>query len=180
MASRLDAFRSRPEKYVDDPMGIQVCREALRALEEGNYGVGAIITGRNGEIIVRSRNQVFEPTFRSDGHAEMVALNDLERRRPQEDPASLTLYVSLEPCPMCLSRLKLAGVGRVRYLASDAAGGMVHLHDRLPPIWRLLNPDQDFDQANVSPALSRLAVRLFQVNLRSLRRRLLNRVHPGR
>ena len=96
------------------------------------------------------------------------------------DPASLTLYVSLEPCPMCLSRLKLAGVGRVRYLASDAAGGMVHLHDRLPPIWRLLNPDQDFDQANVSPALSRLAVRLFQVNLRSLRRRLLNRVHPGR
>jgi len=180
MASRLDAFRPRPDRHADDPIGVAVCRQALRALTEGNYGVGAVIADRKGRVILSSRNKVFEPTFRSDGHAEMVAVDALECHHPDEDPASLTLFVSLEPCPMCLSRLKIAGIGRVRYLASDDAGGMVHLHDRLPPIWRLLNPDQDFSMADVSPALSRIAGRLFQVNLRGLRRRLLARTHPDR
>lgn len=180
MTSRLDAFLPRPDKHPDDPIGVAVCRKALQALAEGNYGVGAVIADRDGRVVVSSRNQVFEPAFRSDGHAEMLAVDVLESRHPDEDPSSLTLYASLEPCPMCLSRLKLAGVGRVRYLASDDAGGMVHLHDHLPPIWRLLNPHQDFSIADVSPALSRIAGRLFQVNLRGLRRRLLARTHPDR
>jgi ubiquinone biosynthesis protein UbiJ len=49
----------------------------------------------------------------------------------------------------------------------------------MPPIWQLLNPGQDFGQADVSPALRRLAGRIFQVNLRSLRRRLLERIQPS-
>ena len=117
MASRLDAFRPQPDRHADDPIGVAVCRQALQALTEGNYGVGAVIADRTGNIILSARNQVFEPTFRSDGHAEMIAIDALESHHPDADPSSLTLYASLEPCPMCLSRLKIAGVGRVRYLA---------------------------------------------------------------
>ena len=159
-------------------MGERVCSEALDAVREGNYGVGAVIAAESGAVLVRAHNQVFEPAFRSDGHAEMIAISLLEGEHPDIAPGSLTLYVSLEPCPMCLSRLKLAGIGKVRYLSPDPAGGMVHRHESMPPIWRLLNPGQDFGPADVSPGLRRLAGRLFQVNLRGLRRRLVDRIQP--
>jgi tRNA(Arg) A34 adenosine deaminase TadA len=79
---------------------------------------------------------------------------------------------------MCMARLKLAGIGKVRFLSPDPAGGMVHRHQSMPPIWRLLNPGQDFAPADVSPGLRRLAGRIFQVNLRALRRRLVERIQP--
>lgn len=175
LANRLEACRQADETAPDDAVAVGVCEEALAAVREGNYGVGALIVGNEGNILVRAHNQVFWPAFRSDGHAEMIAIDKLESEFPEESPASLTLYVSLEPCPMCLARLKLAGIGRVRYLAADPAGGMVESRDRLPTIWRLLNPDQDFAPADVSPALRRLGKRIFQVNLRALRRRLIER-----
>lgn len=179
LSSRLTALMEAPPERPDDRMGARVCMEALAALREGNYGVGAVIADESGAVLVRARNQVFEPVFRSDGHAEMMAVSLLEDEHPEVSPANLTLYVSLEPCPMCMSRLKLAGIGRVRYLSPDPAGGMVSRHQDMPPIWRLLNPAQDFAAADVSPALRRLAGRIFQVNLRGLRRRLLERVQPS-
>lgn len=179
LASRLAALREAPPERPDDRMGARVCAEALRAVREGNYGVGAVIADASGSVLVRARNQVFEPAFRSDGHAEMIAVSLLEEDHPQIGPAELTLYVSLEPCPMCMARLKLAGIGKVRYLSPDPAGGMVDRRWSMPPIWQLLNPGQEFGQADVSPALRRLAGRIFQVNLRALRRRLLERIQPS-
>jgi len=175
LANRLEACRQAGQSAPDDVLAIQVCDEALAAVREGNYGVGALIVDDGGNIVLRAHNQVFRPSFRSDGHAEMIAVDKLERKFPDKPPASLTLYVSLEPCPMCLARLKLAGIGRVRYLSADTSGGMVQSRDRLPPVWRLLNPHQEFAPAEVSPALRRLGKRIFQVNLRSLRRRLIER-----
>jgi tRNA(adenine34) deaminase len=178
LASRLDALRAASPPRPDDRMGERVCMEALEAVREGNYGVGAVLADESGAVLVRTHNQVFEPAFRSDGHAEMVAVSLLEEQHPEIPPASLTLYVSLEPCPMCMARLKLAGIGKVRFLSPDPAGGMVHRHQSMPPIWRLLNPGQDFAPADVSPGLRRLAGRIFQVNLRALRRRLVERIQP--
>ncbi len=175
LAARLEACRTSTEPRPDDALAIGVCEEALEAVREGNYGVGALVVDEDRSILVRAHNQVFWPAFRSDGHAEMMAVGKLERDFPDKSPASLSLYVSLEPCPMCLSRLKLAGVGRIRYLSPDPAGGMVGRRDKLPPIWRLLNPGQDFAPADVSPPLRRLGRRIFQVNLRALRRALLAR-----
>lgn len=175
--SRLEACRKAADRRPDDDVAVEVCEQALSAVRVGNYGVGAVILDSDGTVLVRTRNQVFEPTFRSDGHAEMLAVNRLETEFPGKTPARLSLYVSLEPCPMCLTRLKLAGIGQVRYLSPDPDGGMVTGRHVLPPIWRLLNPDQDFAPADVSPALRRLGKRIFQVNLRALRRRLLLRTH---
>ena len=175
LATRLEACRQAADPSPDNSLAIGVCEQALAAVREGNYGVGALIVDQERNILLRARNQVFRPAFRSDGHAEMIAIDKLEREFPDKRPAALSLYVSLEPCPMCLARIKLAGIGQVRYLSPDAAGGMVECRDKLPPIFRLLNPNQDFAPAHVSPALRRLGMRIFQVNLRALRRRLVER-----
>jgi tRNA(Arg) A34 adenosine deaminase TadA len=179
LSRRLDACRNVAEPRPDDAVGIQVCEEALAAVGEGNYGVGAVILDSDGTVLVRARNRVFEPGFRSDGHAEMLAVDRLETEFPGKTPRELSLFVTLEPCPMCLTRLKLAGIGRVRYLAADPDGGMVGCRENLPPIWRLLNPEQDFGPADVSPSLRRLGKRIFHVNLRALRRRLVERAYSA-
>lgn len=175
LANRLEAFEPDPERYPEDSLGIAVCREALAALQAGNYGIGAVIADASGEIVVRAGNRVFEPYFASDGHAEMAAVSLLEREHPDLDPADLTLVASLEPCPMCYTRLKIAGIGHVLYLAEDEDGGMVHRPEGLPSIWALLRPGQEFRSARVSPDLTRIAWALFRSNLRPLRARLLGR-----
>jgi len=175
LGGRLDAFEPDPGRYPEDALGLAVCREALAALEEGNYGIGAVIADRAGDIVVTARNRVFEPRFASDGHAEMVAVSALESGHPALDPAGLTLVASLEPCPMCFTRLKISGIGRVLFLAGDRDGGMVHAASSLPPIWALLRPGQEFRQARVSPELARLAWALFRSNLRRLRAKLVRR-----
>lgn len=175
LAGRLQAFEPDPGRYPEDPLGVAVCEEALAALDEGNYGIGAVVADRQGRIVVRARNRVFEPRFASDGHAEMEAVSRLERDHPDLDPADLTLVATLEPCPMCYTRLKIAGIGRVLYLAPDPDGGMVHKAGGLPSIWALLRPGQQFREARVSPELARLAWAMFRSNLRTLRAKLVRR-----
>jgi tRNA(adenine34) deaminase len=175
---RLAAFQPDPAAYPDDPMGVRVCEEALAAAVAGNYGVGALLVDAGGEVVLSGGNQVFEPRFASDGHAEMALVSRLERERAELAPAGLTLVVSLEPCPMCYTRLKLAGIGRVLYLAADEAGGMVRRAAHMPPIWAQLHPAQVFAPAQVAPALRRLALAIFSLGLRDLRGRLVARGLP--
>jgi tRNA(adenine34) deaminase len=172
LARRLAGFAPDAEACPDDPLGKLVCEDALAAAMAGNYGVGALLADGAGEVILRAGNQVFTPRFASDGHAEMVAVSRLEHERPELVPAQLTLMVSLEPCPMCYSRLKLAGIGRVLYLAADEGGGMVRRAAQMPPVWSLLNPAQEFAPARVAPRLRRLALAIFRLNLGTLRGRL--------
>jgi tRNA(adenine34) deaminase len=179
LARRLDVFVPDPAAYPDDTLGKLVCEEALAAARAGNYGVGAVLADGEGRVILRGGNRVFAPRFASDGHAEMALVSRLERERPELCPAELTLLVSLEPCPMCYTRLKLAGIGRVLYLAADEAGGMVRRAEQLPPIWALLHPGQVFAPARVAPTLRRLALAIFRLNLRALRGRLVARGRPG-
>jgi hypothetical protein len=108
---------------------------------------------------------VFEPRFASEAHAEMVLVSRLEAERPDLAPAGLTLVVSLEPCPMCYARLKLAGhrpgalSGRRRGRRHDAA------RRHMPLAWTTLHPAQEFAPARVSPRLRRLALAIFRCNL---------------
>jgi tRNA(adenine34) deaminase len=179
LARRLAAFMPDTQAYPDDALGKRVCDVALAASDAGNYGVGAVLVDSSGKVILQAGNQVFEPRFASDGHAEMAVVSRLERERPELVPAGLTLVVSLEPCPMCYARLKLSGIGQVRYLAADEAGGMVTRAGQLPPIWALLHPEQVFAPARVSQRLRRFALAIFRLNLRTLRERLVARAQPG-
>jgi len=152
------------------------CEAALAAARMGNYGVGAVLIDPGGEILERGRNSVFFPHFRSDMHAEMVVMTAFEERRPAvENMRGYTLLCSLEPCPMCLARLLIAGVQTVKFLAYDDLGGMVSQRDAFPSAWRRLRQRQDFIPADVSDSLRQFALDVFLLNLESCRQRLLSR-----
>ena len=141
LAGSVAGYRADVGQYADDAYGLETLREALAAVASGNYGVGALIVDADGDIVVRGHNSVHSDGFHSEAHAEMVVVSEFERRFPGAGRlAGHTVYTSLEPCPMCLGRLKLCGVSEVRYLADDPDGGMVHLMEALPPIWRRSSP----------------------------------------
>jgi len=53
---------------------------------------------------------------------------------PGPDMNSLILFSSIEPCPMCLTRIITSGIKEVYYLAPDPDSGMVGLRDKLLPV----------------------------------------------
>ena len=99
---------------------------AARAEEEGEVPVGALVV-LNGEIIGRGWNKPIrshDPT----AHAEIVALRDAANRLGNYRLTGATLYVTLEPCPMCAGAIVHARIQRVVYGAADplaGAGGSV-------------------------------------------------------
>lgn len=109
--------------------------EARRAAEAGEVPVGAVaVLGE--EIVGRGRNAVIverDPT----AHAEIVALRAAARRLGNYRLAGVTLYVTLEPCPMCVGALLQARVARLVYGAPDPKGGAVESLARLldDPRW---------------------------------------------
>jgi tRNA(Arg) A34 adenosine deaminase TadA len=160
----------------DQHLGIVACREALAAARAGNYGVGAVLVDPKGNILEQGGNSVFFPHFRSDLHAEMVAMNAFEERHPEVDNMrGYTLVSSLEPCPMCMARLLMAGVQTVKFLAYDELAGMVNQRHQFPTAWTRLWQRQEFVQADVSESLKQFARDVFSLNLETCRQRLLSR-----
>lgn len=96
-------------------------REALamgrEALHAGEIPVGCILV-KDGDMIARTRNRV-EADRDVTAHAEMLAL----RAVPRYALKDCTLYVTLEPCPMCAGAIAMSGVRRVIYGAADPACG---------------------------------------------------------
>jgi tRNA(Arg) A34 adenosine deaminase TadA len=76
---------------------------------------------------------------------------------------------------MCISRLLIAGVERVKFVARDDLGGMVSHIDHLPEAWQKLRRRQQFVAAQVSDDLRNLCLDLFLLNLEALRTNLWNR-----
>lgn len=133
---------------------VKVCvEESVAAIKEGNFGVGGCLV-KDGEVIIRGHNQMFNPYFRSDLHAEMNVMTMFEDRyknTPNMDEYSL--FTSLEPCPMCTVRLITCGVGKVFYAGLDVESGMMAALDRLTPVWVELARRQEFAEANCSREL---------------------------
>jgi cytosine deaminase len=176
LEARFSTVSAERTSHADQHLGMIACAEALAAARLGNYGVGALLIGPGGEILERGRNAVFFPHFRSDLHAEMVVMTAFEQRHPAvESMRGYTLLCSLEPCPMCLTRLLIAGVQTVKFLAYDAPAGMVKQRDSFPTAWRRLWQRQEFIQADVSESLRQFALDVFLLNLESCRQRLLSR-----
>lgn len=97
----------------------------------GEVPVGAVLV-HNQQIIGRGFN---EPIGRHDAtaHAEIVALRDAcIRLKNYRLPLRTTLYVTLEPCTMCIGALIHARVDRVIYAASEPRAGMAGSQMNLP------------------------------------------------
>ena len=97
----------------------EALKEAQLALDEGEVPVGCVAV-RGGEIVARAHNER-EKTGDPTAHAEILAL-----RRAAGDGwrrEDITLYVTLEPCPMCAGAISQARVKSVVFAAHDKDRG---------------------------------------------------------
>ena len=94
---------------------------AREAAAEGEVPVGCVIV-RNGQIVGRGRNRR-ETEKTALGHGEIEAIADACRNLGGWRLWDCTLYVTLEPCPMCAGAIINARIPRVVYGASDAKCG---------------------------------------------------------
>ncbi len=95
--------------------------EAERAGELGEVPVGAVVV-RDGEIIARAHN-LRETDRIATAHAELLAIEQACQALGTWRLNDCTLYVTLEPCPMCAGTIVNSRMGRVVYGAKDAKAG---------------------------------------------------------
>ncbi|HWQ96385.1 MAG TPA: nucleoside deaminase [Candidatus Methylomirabilis sp.] len=142
---------------------------ALKGVDAGNFGVGSILVDVHGNVVTQGHNEVFNPYFRSDRHAEMVVMDEFEsRHRDISNLQSYILYTSLESCPMCSIRLITSGVNKILHAADDMKGGMVREMKNLPQFWIDLSEGKVFSQARCSQELINTANEIFQLNVDEL------------
>ncbi|WP_255748657.1 tRNA adenosine(34) deaminase TadA [Sporolactobacillus sp. STSJ-5] len=95
--------------------------EAGKAEAIGEVPIGAVII-QNGEVIARCYNKretLQEPT----AHAELMAIEEASRELGTWRLSGCTLYVTLEPCPMCAGAIVLSRIDRLVFGAADPKAG---------------------------------------------------------
>ncbi len=106
--------------------------QAAQARALGEVPVGAVLLDVEGQLLATGFNRTIadhDPT----AHAEIVALRAAARTAQNYRLPGATLYVTLEPCAMCLGAMLHARVGRIVFAAADpktgACGSVVNLLD---------------------------------------------------
>ncbi len=101
----------------------QALHEAQQAAAEDEVPVGAVIVA-DGSVIAAARNQreaLHDPT----AHAEMIAITQAAAALGSWRLTGCTLYVTLEPCPMCAGAIVQARIPHIVYGATDPKAGAV-------------------------------------------------------
>ncbi|MDP4155773.1 MAG: tRNA adenosine(34) deaminase TadA [Bacillota bacterium] len=110
------------EDYSSDEFFMwEAIKEAKKAEALNEVPIGAIIV-YNGEVISRAHN-LRESQQNSVAHAELLAIDKACHELGTWRLEDTTLYVTLEPCPMCSGAIMLSRVKRVVYGAVDPKGG---------------------------------------------------------
>ncbi|KPJ53929.1 hypothetical protein AMJ39_02800 [candidate division TA06 bacterium DG_24] len=107
--------------HVEERFMRQALTEAAESLHDGEVPVGAVIT-RGDRIIGRGRNRrerLRDPT----AHAEILAIGAAASSLEAWRLSGCTIYVTLEPCPMCAGAIVLARIDRLVIGADDPKGG---------------------------------------------------------
>ena len=106
----------------------EALRLARAAGEAGEVPVGAVVVVA-GEVVGRGANQPIR-THDATAHAEIVALRDASVRLGNYRLAGATMYVTVEPCAMCVGALVHARVGRVVFGATEPRAGAMESTQR--------------------------------------------------
>lgn len=110
------------ERYIEDEKYMrEALKEAEYAAEEDEVPIGAVAVCR-GRIIARGHNMT-ERLHDSSAHAEMIALTSAAEAVGGKYLDGCTLYVTVEPCPMCAGAMNWAQLGRLVYGSSDPKRG---------------------------------------------------------
>ncbi len=104
------------EKFMGDAL-----REAKLALDAGEVPIGAVIVS-GGAVIGRGHNMT-ELLQDATAHAEMIAITAATESVGGKYLTDCTLYVTVEPCPMCAAALCWSQISRIVYGAADPKRG---------------------------------------------------------
>lgn len=96
--------------------------EARRAAQKGEVPVGCVIVSEEGNVLARGHN-LRESTQDPTAHAEVVAIREASAALGSWRLTGAVLYVTLEPCPMCIGAIVLARIGRVVFGCRDPKAG---------------------------------------------------------
>ena len=113
-------------------MGLAL-EQARLAMDEGEVPVGAVLVDGDGQLVAADHNrreQLADPT----AHAEILAMSAAARSAGDWRLLGHTLFVTLEPCPMCAGAAVAARLGGLVYGAADLRAGAA---------WSLYNIPQD-------------------------------------
>lgn len=123
----MSIFDNEDEFYMQ-----QALREARAARDEDEVPIGAVIVC-DGQIVARAHNNT-ERLHDVTAHAEMIAFTAAANTLGTKYLPDCTLYVTVEPCPMCAGAAGWMQIGRIVYGASDAKKGFEKLgHGMLHP-----------------------------------------------
>jgi tRNA(adenine34) deaminase len=107
---------------LNDEQYMRVALELAReAFERGEIPVGAVLVG-GGRILAKNHNRR-EEMLDATAHAEILVLREAGKLLGGWRLLGTTLYVTLEPCPMCAGALVQARIRRLVYGARDPKGG---------------------------------------------------------
>ena len=95
---------------------------AREAASEGEAPVGCVITGPGGGVVGRGRNRR-EKEKCATAHAEIEAITEACKAVGDWRLSGCSLYVTLEPCPMCAGAVIMSRIGKVFYGAREAQTG---------------------------------------------------------
>ncbi|SER20564.1 nucleoside deaminase [Neolewinella agarilytica] len=144
-----------PLKVYDDAYFMrQAIAQAEMAAAAGEIPVGAIVTS-NDRIIARGHNQT-EQLSDVTAHAEIIALTAAANHLGDKYLHDCTLYVTLEPCPMCAGALAWSQVSRIVYGASDDKRGFMRFGREL------LHPKTKLEYGILHEECSALMTTFFQ------------------
>lgn len=105
------------QKYLDEAINL-----AHKAFLKNEVPIGAVVVDRDGVIIGRGYNQTYskkDATY----HAEMVAIRQAQKKLGDWRLETTTLYVTLEPCLMCLGAGLVSRIKEVHFILDDSTFG---------------------------------------------------------
>lgn len=109
---------------------LQALKEAEKSAKKGEVPVGAVVVSEN-KVLSRAHNEVIEKNDPT-AHAEIMAIRKACLKRKNYRLSDCDLYVTLEPCPMCLSAAVNSRIKRLIFGAYDPKGGAVESTMKFP------------------------------------------------
>ena len=109
---------------------LEALKEAEKSGKNGEVPVGAVVVAEN-KVLSRAQNETItrnDPT----AHAEIIAIRNACLKRKNYRISDCDLYVTLEPCPMCLGAAVHSRIKRLIFGAYDPKGGAVESIMRFP------------------------------------------------
>ena len=106
----------------DEDFMREALREAQAAYDIGEVPIGAVLVDASGAIVARGHN-LRETAHDATAHAEMIAIRAACEALHRWRLSGLTLYVTIEPCPMCAGAIVMSRLDRVVYGSTDAKAG---------------------------------------------------------